>query len=414
MLCITTRRNHCKYVMMMRIEKQQRVKATMGGSSVCMLLYSITLMLVLYGQTVDGKRKSPRVEVEDPSKSDLLVERDIFLVSLAPSEVPSLLPSSTPSFSPSKLASSYPSTQPSSLPSRYPTPIPSINPTLLPSSNPTFHPSLNPSANPTLSPSLNPTLSPSFDPTSQPSIHPSPLPTALPSSEPSLIPSTFPSSMLSDLPSIEPSGLPSIKSSIEPSQYYSNQPSVKPSKYHSHEPSISPLTLSPSLLFRMGYVPNNTNSTARSYFNYNPLDENYGPGQPRKRSYEYNETKEKMVTLVRERIETSWKLLEVTNITTNTTSIVNTTTTTHVNETINKVMNKTITKSFEYTEYEGNSWTSVKPYEEKQYWKEFNMQRTLRNRCASNPWRKQSPIDLCETHVNTECLEHHQIRNRVS
>jgi hypothetical protein len=80
----------------------------------------------------------------------------------------------------------------------------------------------------------------------------------------------------------------------------------------------------------------------------------------------------------------------------------------------NTAHNQSENKTFFYIDYQNSAWSNVKYNLERRYWEEFNMNRTMVNRCQSTPDRKQSPIDLCETHVNSDCKEHHQIRNRVS
>lgn len=300
-----------------------------------MYLSKIIMILVVFlfqFEQVHGRRKKRqnwKVEeiVVDPKKQSLLQERDIFLVSTEPSTLPSPEPSIVPSSSPTKEASLSPSYQPSSTPSKFPT--------------------LQPSVNPTLIPSMKPTLSPSF------------------------LPSNIPSSLPTSTPSKVPSSLPTTVPSTYPTQYLSNMP------------SISPLTLSPSLFYPIGQMPDFDDPQSRSYFNYNPYDIHYGPGNATLKMNSYNESKESS-----EIVQTESK-----NMT---------------------KKNTTVTKSYEYIDYEGNTWSSVRNSKEYDYWKEFDMNRTLGNRCNSNPWRRQSPIDLCETHVNTGCLEHHQIRNRVS
>lgn len=190
----------------------------------------------------------------------------------------------------------------------------------------TNEPSSQPSSQPTFTswPSISPTLSPSQ------SQYPSVLPTALPTSnQPSYAPST----------SMSPSASPTVAE--VPTEVPSEIPSMKP---------IEDI----------------------SYFNYNPFDEDYGPGQPSLDSYNYNDT------------------------------------------TIENNLAMSDTKTMNYTRYSENAWESVRNTLEYKYWAEFDMDRTLGNRCASDPWRSQSPIDLCPDVVNAKCFEHHQARNRVS
>ncbi len=215
--------------------------------------------------------------------------------------------------------------------------------------------------------------------------HISQAPSEVPSSSPSLYPSSIPTSQPSISFSNNPSYLPSISPtafhSSEPSNMPSMVPSIQPPVYPSIEPSIPPYTSSPIELYPLGYVPDIDDPVSTAYFNYNPNDINYGPGLPRENIYYYNETQEEIIVIDRELMTT----------------------------------NKTITKNYTYVEYEGNAWSNVKdPYEEN-YWEKFHLNRTFGNRCSSSdPKRTQSPIDLCESHVNSECYEHHQIRNRVS
>jgi len=140
-------------------------------------------------------------------------------------------------------------------------------------------------------------------------------------------------------------------------------------------PSWSPSENRSSYYYNYYPLPENTDIS----FNYNANDVNFGPGRPLLANFTYNET------------------ITVPSISANGT-------TTFLNETRTRIMN--------YTNYEGNGWVSVRDSYEEKYWREFDMQRTLDNRCSSGPWRTQSPIDLCPTAVNSKCFEHHQIRNR--
>jgi hypothetical protein len=201
----------------------------------------------------------------------------------------------------------------------------------------------------------SPTRSPSLRPTN------SRMPTQQPSNDPSLFPSLVPSVG----PSIEPSMFPqwpSLIPTLDPSSVVTSDDSASPSSKTSQSPYYYPL-------FENNAFP----------FNYNPYDANFGPGQPSLLNFTYNET------------------IPVAS-----------------NSSSSNVMNQTRTRIMNYTKYEGNGWESVRESYESNYWKEFDMQRTLENRCSSDPWRRQSPIDLCPTAVNSECFEHHQIRNRVS
>ena len=316
------------------------------------------------------KRNKSKVWIEDPKKPSLVLERDIFLVSTEPSSIPSTKPSVEPSYRPTREASLPPSLIPTSYPSR----IPSLKPSLEPSSNPTSMASSGPSFEPSSYPTERPTLQPSL----YPSLLPSTKPIPTPSSSPSVLPST------------------------------------RPTQYPSNAPSIPPLTFSPTQSYRPGDVPAFDDPHSISYFNYNPYDKNFGPGKGVEVVYKYNETSQKIEVVYESRNETSWILQNITNSTSNYTSLVNTTFVETITTKIQKTKNTTITKSYVYKIFEDNAWSTVRNSREFDYWKDFHMNRTLGNRCASTPRRTQSPIDLCETHVNTECHEHHQIRNRVS
>ena len=63
--------------------------------------------------------------------------------------------------------------------------------------------------------------------------------------------------------------------------------------------------------------------------------------------------------------------------------------------------------------YENMGWHRVKENPEHNRWKELWSihRRDLSNRCKVET--KQSPIDLCDTHINYECREHHQTRTHV-
>ena len=401
--------------------------------------------------------RSYQLRFEDPMKATLILEEDTFLVfegeeEREPSQAP-LSPSSSPPISimPTKtlISSPHPTIHPSPIPSILSPNDPSIEPTFTlsngPSIEPTFTLSNGPSIEPTFTLSNNPSIEPTFTLSNGPSIEPTFTLSNGPSIEPTFTlsndPSIEPTFTLSNGPSIEPTFTLSNEPSIEPTFTLSNGPSIEPtftlsngpstsieptlhtsttpSKVPSNQPSIQSATASPIQLFPSGNTTLNIfNPTSRSYFNYNPNDVNYGPGRPKENIFFYNTTEAKVITLVLTTEETKieWKINSITNSTTNITSLNNTTvtTTSYVNQTYDTIVNQTILKSIPYSEYEGNSWTNVKDSTEHQYWNEFGMNRTLVNRCNSSPRRTQSPIDLCETHINTECLEHHQIRNRVS
>jgi hypothetical protein len=228
-----------------------------------------------------------------------------------------------------------------------------------------------------------------YDFTVEPSQPPSTLPsqTALPTWSPSFrptmssMPTTQPSNYPSGLPSLEPSMGPSMDPSTEPSMEPSTEPSMEPSMFPQEEAVRQPSFVTPlPTASQSPYYPLVGNNFTYD-FNYNPNDASFGPGQPSLQTYTYNDT----ISLV-------------SNNSTGGTV----------------VLNQTVTRIMNYTKYEGNGWESVRDSYESNYWKEFDMQRTLDNRCFSDPWRRQSPIDLCPTVVNSECFEHHQIRNRVS
>lgn len=166
-----------------------------------------------------------------------------------------------------------------------------------------------------------------------------------------------------------PSSTPTKVPTLKPSSQDSYVPTVSsiPSITRSYYPSIS---LMPSDHYRHGYVPNASDTESFSYFNYNPKDSYYGPGVAIEKLLEYNS--------------------------------------------VDPETNNTLYKNMTYLEYRGNSWSNRINGAEYSYWRGFDINRTLQNRCQSDPWRKQSPIDLCEDYVNAECYEHHQIRNVVS
>ena len=217
---------------------------------------------------------------------------------------------------------------------------------------------------------------------------PSQQPTDIPSQTqtPSFSPSSWPSRVPSQKPSKHPSFVPSMQPSMSFSSQPTQSPTTNPSYSITDSPSDTPTNVhtapfhnsyypidheDPHLNY---YIPDNN----ASYFNYNPYDPYFGPGLPSTEKFIYNET-----TVIVRNDNNSTVLL---------------------NET--KVMN--------YTKYQGNRWEFVRGSDESKYWEQFDMQRTLENRCSSDPWRKQSPIDLCPNIVNAECFEHHQIRIRVS
>ena len=227
-------------------------------------IYFIMCMIQCY--KVYGRRTSnSKGRIEDPKKSILMLERDIFLVSTEPSTPPTSRPSLKPSFQPSREASSYPSYYPTS------------NPTDTPTSQPTLLPTLFPSMQPSPSPSSIPTTQSSFKPSVMPSNVPSSIPTPSPSSEPSQLPSNL--------------------------------------------PSLPTLTISPTELFPLSEAPDLDDPRSRSFFNYNPYDTHYGPGQANQKVYYFNKT--------------------IGNISTE--------------------------QSYVYTDYDGNAWSSVRNSKESQY-----------------------------------------------
>lgn len=206
-------------------------------------------------------------------------------------------------------------------------------------------------------------------PSSLPSIYPST--TSIPTQIPSSMPSSSPTSQPTLNPSNSPSSLPSKSKQPSQSPSISTRPSNVPST--SIIPSTLPSSSSePSNVPSTQYIHAIVPPKPSYYFSYNPRDLNHGPGKARLKNYTFSEV-----------ISSGpWTI----------------------------VQNKTIN----YTEYEENAWESVKHSLERDYWSTFSLNRTLDNRCGSDPGRKQSPIDLCPSHVNYKCYEHHQIRNRVS
>jgi len=155
-----------------------------------------------------------------------------------------------------------------------------------------------------------------------------------------------------------------------PTRMISTAPSYSPSL--SHSPSESPSSnpsrsLMPSSQYAEGFFPNASEAQAESFFNYNPKDADFGPGQAKEKYYEYSAK--------------------------------------------DLFTNETVVKNITYLDYEGNAWVSNQSSDNYFYWKSFSTNRTLDNRCNSSPDRQQSPIDLCNEYVNAQCFEHHQIRN---
>ena len=160
----------------------------------------------------------------------------------------------------------------------------------------------------------------------------------------------------------QPSYYPTRIASMEPS--HSPSLSYFPSIAPSNQPSES---LMPSSQYDEGFIPNITDTLAESFFNYNPEDTNFGPGQ----------VVEKLHELSRK----------------------------------DPITNATIFNNITYLDYEGNNWINNRNSDNYFYWESLKTNRTLDNRCYSDPSRQQSPIDLCDEFVNTQCFEHHQIRN---
>ena len=175
-------------------------------------------------------------------------------------------------------------------------------------------------------------------------------------------PSVSPSDFSSDLPSSHPSTSPSL--SFSPSRRLTSAPSITPIiPRQSRIPTKKPTSSSPGKYPDIN-LPENVTAT---YFNYNQLlNAQYGPGYPE---------------LVRHNV-TTMKI-----------------------------------------QYQNNGWTNVtNPEGADFYWSEFDdngkgpwigllANRFLgKNQCDNVG--KQSPIDVRDN--GAECVEHHQIRNRVS
>ena len=201
--------------------------------------------------------------------------------------------------------------------------------------------------------------------------------TMMPSDVPSLQPSITPSDVPSDLPSLNPSHSPSV--SIMPSITPSMNPSTLPSNLPSSEPSFTP-TLHPSITPTKrptlgSFAPTEDQypeielpqNISTSYFNYEVLRNSvYGPGYP---------------DLIRH------------------------------NSTTMKI------------QYQNNGWANAtNPKGADFYWSEFDdggdgiwngtLANNLRKGNQCNNVGKQSPIDVRDN--GAKCIEHHQIRNRVS
>jgi len=178
--------------------------------------------------------------------------------------------------------------------------------------------------------------------------------TASPSMPPSILPSASPST---SEPSKTPSSAPTV--TPQPSDKMSHSPSIRPSSSPSVAPTMAPSS-SPIDEFAPNPAPSNPPNT---YLNYDPNSQ-YGPGDPQ---------------------------------------------TVYHNATMNEV------------QYFNNGWENVVSPDDG-YWNEFGddgfgpWQGVLsrhdpsRNRCGNVG--KQSPIDVRDS--GAECVEHHQIRSRVS
>ena len=302
--------------------------------SVHILLFNLT---IIHHQALTQARTSPKLylNTNDPMKQIVTLESNVFKFTTNPSNVPT----------------NQPSIHPSSLPTSLPSAGPTVSPTVLPSSYPSITPSQSPSSFPTVTASNSPSSSPSNLPSILPTNQPSPIPSIPPSNSPSNLPSMLPSNQPSPIPSPTPTIPEPVAMTASPVD-----------DYPIHVPNVSEAVI--------------------SYFNYNPFDENYGPGQPMNQTHTWNETETTMNATMQAPDSTAAAQLT------------------------NHAMN--------YTFFEGNAWGKVVNPPEEQYWTKFDMGRTLGNRCENDAWRRQSPIDLCGHVVNAECLEHHQIRNRVS
>ena len=258
-----------------------------------------------------------------------------------------------PSSSPSSLPTSSPTDRPTLWPSRYPSRAPSLQPSF----TPTFHPSFVPSSSPSSEPHYSPSTSPSKSPSN---------PSSVPSSKPTRFPGLVPTIMT-------PTSIqhPSKLTSFDPPARIYEIPSSEPNKR----------TVGG---FISGKKPMNQDIV--HFFNYDPTDLDHGPGSPMNRTYVFSEN-----TVENEGFKSD--VIDLMK---------------------NKVHSRTGNRTFSFLDYQNSAWSTVKDNLERRYWEEFKMNRTLVNRCQSTPNRLQSPIDLCETYVNSECKEHHQIRNRVS
>ena len=165
----------------------------------------------------------------------------------------------------------------------------------------------------------------------------------------------------------------------------------------------------------------NPNSELFGYFNYNPHDLLYGPGEPVNLTHYFNETELVINThFVLENVTLTNSTQYNNKILSNTSNSTDTGIAPKIiqlNRTITKLFNQTITRSIDYKYYLNNAWSVITNNAEYFYWKEGinkDMNRDMRNNCNKTLSQKQSPIDLCAYQINAKCHEHHQIRNRVS
>ena len=215
-------------------------------------------------------------------------------LSLAPSASPTKKPSNTPSQEPTLIPSFYPTKRISSAPSRRHTihQLPAISLSKK-SSSPSHQPTL--SSDPSVSPTNNPFSSPSHQPTvsSDPSVSPTNNPLSSPSHQPTLSsdPSVFPTNSPFSTPSYQPtvSSDPSFTPSNSPFSTPSQQPTLSaipsalPSTLSpSQQPSSQVPTVSPTIKIHDG------NYISPGYFNYNPDDQMFGPGDPNRYGYHSN------------------------------------------------------------------------------------------------------------------------------
>jgi len=304
--------------------------------------------------TSDGLESSPSPS-PSPSESHTLSPSK---ASAPPTVASSTTPSSFPMSAPFSSPSSSPAAAHSSLPTRasFPTSAPFSSLSSSPSATHSSPPS-RASASPTMSSSTTPS---SF-PTSALFLSPSFPPSAAHSSPPSRA-SASPTVASSTTPSSFPMAAPFSSPSFPPSAAHSSSPSAAPVLEESALfPTQAPTTLAPTPdQFPPNPVPLNPRP---GYFNYDPTDENYGPGFRSSNKDKYS--------------------------------------------------------------FENNGWATInaKDTDEYKYWREFDkyLEPNLeRNYCGdTDVWTDsrgfshfQSPIHVRAT-GNKKCLEFHEIRDRA-